>query len=462
MRSPFLGLVQASIAFVALAALTGLHDAAAQDGAAPARPATAQASVSYQEWFTDEAMRIDLFHAGATLDDAYSLDEVVWEPVWPGTRVHLIDPFKFGSYRFRVRDAASGKELFSQGYATLFDEWTGTDEAKAGVRRSMSESVRFPWPRKPVLVQIDRRDKKTGVFQQMYELVVDPASHQISRARPFSSFEVVDLNAGPAPEKAMDVLIVAEGYSPDDRAKLRADLKRFAGLFLDYEPWKSNRERIHIRGIEALSLESGVSEPRKGLFRDSILGSSFNTFDSERYLTVMHTKRLRQIASLAPYDTLFVMANSGRYGGGGVYNQWSVFVSDNEYDDYVMLHEFGHHMGGLADEYYDSAISNDEDLMYPPGVEPWEPNISAFLGKSRHAIKWKDLILASTSIPSAEQSAPEDQVGLFEGAGYKAKGLFRPQKDCKMFHKGLVGFCKVCSRSLVSMLHYYTGEEVKP
>jgi hypothetical protein len=461
MRSPFLGLLQASTAFVSLVALTGLHDAAAQDAAAPARLATTHGAIKYQEWFTDEAMRIDFFHTGTTKDDGYSLDEVVWEPLWPGTRVHLIDPFKFGTYRFRVRDASTGTELFSQGYATLFDEWTGTPEAVAGVRRSMSESIRFPWPRKPVLIQIDHR-QKSGVFQQTYELVVDPASHLISRARPFSSFQVVDLNAGPAPEKAMDVLIVAEGYSADDRAKLRADLKRFATVFLDYEPWKSNKERIRIRGVEALSQESGVSEPRKGIFRDSILGSSFNTFDSERYLTVVHTKRLRQIASLAPYDTLFVMANSGRYGGGGVYNQWSVFVSDNEYDDYVMLHEFGHHMGGLADEYYDSAISNDEDLMYPPGVEPWEPNISAFLGKSRDNVKWKDLILPSTALPTSEQGAPAEQVGLFEGAGYKAKDLFRPQKDCKMFHKGLVGFCKVCSRSLVSMLHYYTGEEVKP
>jgi len=459
MRSPFPGLLHTCVSIVALGALTGLHDADAQDAKTPPRAVASAPAVRYQDWFTDEAMRVDLFHTGAASEDLYSLDEVVWEPLWPGTRAYLLDPFKFGTYRFRLSDAQTGREIFSQGYATLFDEWSGTPEALGGVRRTMSESVRFPWPRKPVVLQIDHRNR-TGQFGKVYELLVDPSSHMISRARTFSSFEVVDLNAGPAPEKAMDVLIVAEGYSSDDKVKLRADLKRFAHVFLDYEPWKSHRDRIHIRGVEAVSAESGISEPRKGIFRDSILGSSFNTFDSERYLTVVHTKRLRQIASLAPYDTLFVMANSGRYGGGGVYNQWSVFVSDNEYDDYVMLHEFGHHMGGLADEYYDSAISNDEDLMYPPGVEPWEPNLSAFLGQSRDNIKWKDLLTASTSLPTAEQGAGDDQVGLFEGAGYKAKGLFRPQKDCKMFHKGLVGFCKVCSRSLVSMLHYYTGEEL--
>lgn len=443
-------------ALLAICLTAGIFDARAQQ--APAAPAPAR---TYEAWFTDAAMRIDLFHSGSAPGSAYTLDEVVFEPLWPGTRVHLIDPFGFGTWRFRVHDLASGTELFRQGYASLFDEWSGTPEAVRGVRRSMSESVRFPWPRKPIVLYLDFR-KKDGAFAEVFSLAVDPSSHQISRARPYADFEVVELNAGPAPQHAMDVLIVPEGYSRDDEAKLRADLKRFSRIFLDYEPWRSHRDRIRIRGVVAVSRQSGVSEPRKGMFRDSILGAEFNTFDAERYLTVLHTKRLRQIASLAPYDTLFVMANTGRYGGGGVYNQWSVFVSDNEYDDYVMLHEFGHHMGGLADEYYDSAISNDEDLMYPPGVEPWEPNLSAFLGASRDHIKWRDLILHSTPVPTPEGPVATERVGLFEGAGYKAKGLYRPQQDCKMFHKGLVGFCKVCSRSLVSMLHYYTGEAVTP
>jgi hypothetical protein len=155
------------------------------------------------------------------------------------------------------------------------------------------------------------------------------------------------------------------------------------------------------------------------------------------------------------------MVNSARYGGGGVYNQWSVFVSDNEYDDYVFLHEYGHHMGGLADEYYDSAVSSDEDSMYPPGVEPWEPNITALLGGRREAAKWHALIAPATPVPTPEGGARDGEIGAFEGAGYKAKGLYRPQKDCKMFHKGLVGFCAVCTRSLEAMLHYYTGEKIE-
>jgi len=212
--------------------------------------------------------------------------------------------------------------------------------------------------------------------------------------------------------------------------------------------------------VLAFSRESGPTEPRKGIFRDTILGSSFNTFDSPRYLTLMHTKTLRQVAARVPYDAILVLVNSGRYGGGGVYNQWAVFVSDNEYDEYVMLHEFGHSVGGLADEYYSSAISTDEDIMYPPGIEPWEPNITAFLGRKKEGIKWHDLIEPGVPLPTPERDEWAGKVGLFEGAGYKAKGLYRSEIDCKMFHKGLVGFCTACRRGLESMIDYYTGEDI--
>lgn len=434
---------------------------AAPSASAPARSGSPPETIRYEDWFGDAAMRVDLFHTGTASEAVYSLDEIVREELWPGTRRYLIDPFDFGTCRYRVIDSATGKEIFRMGYATLFEEWTGTEEAVAGIRRTMSESVRFPWPRRPIKLLIDER-QKNGEFKEAYSLAIDPSSHQIVRENRFADAEVIDLVDGPEPTRALDIVIVPEGYARDDEPKLRADLARFAERFAAHEPWASNRSRLHIRGVLAFSRQSGVTEPRKGVFRDTLLGSSFNTFDSPRYLTILHTKAMRQVAARAPYDNVFVMVNTARYGGGGVYNQWSIFVSDNEYDDYVMLHEFGHHMGGLADEYYDSAISMDEDAIYPPGVEPWEPNISAFLGKDRKGIKWNDLIDPKTPTPTSEAEADDSTVGLFEGAGYKAKGLYRPQRDCKMFHKGLVPFCRVCTRSLEAMTRYYTGEDRNP
>ena len=416
--------------------------------------------IVYDDWFTDEAMRVDLFHTGTATESVYSLDEIVWEPLWPGTREHVLDPFNYGAYRYRVKDAASSREIFRMGYGSLFGEWVTTQEAMDQVRRSMSESVRFPWPKKPIVLAIDRR-QPSGVFEEVYALAIDPNSHQINRVRKHQGFEVITLAESlqpREPSRSLDVVILPEGYAREDEGKLRADFARFVEAFLSTPPWTSLRDRLTLRGILAYSQDSGVTEPRKGVFRDTLFGATFNTFDSPRYLTIMHTKTMREVASLVPYDAVFIMVNSARYGGGGVYNQWAIFTSDNEYDDYVMLHEFGHSMGGLGDEYYDSAVSTDEDAMYPPGVEPWEPNISAFLGNQRDGIKWHSRISEGTPVPTPETESYASVVGLFEGAGYKAKGLFRPQADCKMFHKGLVPFCSVCSTAIQQMTFYYTDE----
>jgi hypothetical protein len=183
---------------VGLAAGAGVEPATARDATPCAAPSAqpTDTALRYDDWFTDEAVRPDLFHTGTDRESSYSLDEIVFEPVWPGTRRYMLDPFAYGTYRLRVTDAASGREIFRQGYATLFEEWMGTQEAAQGVRRTMSESVRFPWPRKPVVLHIDNR-QRSGAFRQVFSLPIDPGSHQISRAKPFGDFKVVDLAGAP-------------------------------------------------------------------------------------------------------------------------------------------------------------------------------------------------------------------------------------------------------------------------
>jgi hypothetical protein len=48
------------------------------------------------------------------------------------------------------------------------------------------------------------------------------------------------------------------------------------------------------------------------------------------------------------------------------------------------------------------------------------------------------------------------KVGAFEGAGYEAKGLYRPQADCIMFTRNEVGFCKVCNRAINTIVDLYS------
>ena len=219
--------------------------------------------------------------------------------------------------------------------------------------------------------------------------------------------------------------------SPEEHVTVFAQL-------LDQAPFAEHRGELAIRLVAAVSRESGPDEPSKGVFRDTAANTAFDTFDAERYLTTADMKTLREVAALAPYDTIVVMVNACRYGGGGIFGAYSIFSADSEYADYVLVHEFGHGFGALGDEYFNSATGIDEEEMYAPGVEPWEPNITA--QTIREKVKWRHLIDPGTPVPTPDTDAYDGVIGVFEGAGYKAKGLYRPTRDGKMHHKGLLPF----------------------
>ena len=415
----------------------------------------AQPEVAYAEWFTGQAMRVDLQHTATADSETVGLDEIAMEPLWAGTRRYLVDPFGYGKYRFEVKDIATGRLIFSHGFCTLLGEYQSTEEARS-ISRTMSESLRFPYPRKPVTVRLHSRDRQ-GKLHEIFKIAIDPASLQVKKETYHADLQVFDLHVGGKPENQVDLLILPDGYGEGEFEKMDNDAARFARVFFDYEPFRNHEDKVSIRMIAAFSAQSGPDEPRKSIYNDTAFGTSFNTFGAERYLTTADNKTMRRVAALAPYDIIVIMVNTARYGGGGIYNSWSIFAADNEYDEYVYIHEFGHAFAGLADEYFVSGGAYDEDAFYPSGVEPWEPNISAFIGGKKESVKWHEMIADGAPLPTPNEDKYAGAVGVYEGGGYKSKGLFRGFPDCKMFHKGLVPFCPVCVRSIERMIDYYTG-----
>jgi hypothetical protein len=437
-------------AILVLTALLAPHGGALADG--PGEQPV------YGEWFTDEALRVELTHFGTRGRESFAVEGLAAEPIWPGPRRYLLDPTGLGKYRARVLDRATGRELFSQGYCSLFGEWVTTAEAAAGAWRSMPEPVRMPMPRAPVTLVLEVRGDD-GVFAELQRLELDGTAYDVRRERTFG-FEVATLHdCGRPVEGTVDVLIVPDGYTEAEAAKLDADARRFTAVLLGEPPFDRHRERISVRLVRAWSRESGTDEPRKGLFRDTVVDTTFDTFRSPRYLTTANMLSLRRVAALAPYDTIFVMVNSSRYGGGGIHGSYSIFTSDNEYSGYVMIHEFGHGFGGLGDEYYSSATGYEDDEFYKAGVEPWEPNLT--IETRRERIKWGALIPPEVPVPTPDELRFDGVVGLFEGGGYQARGIFRPTRDSKMFHKGLLPFGPVSEAAIERVIAYFTGGDLR-
>ena len=180
------------------------------------------------------------------------------------------------------------------------------------------------------------------------------------------------------------------------------------------------------------------------------MNSCFYTFDLDRYLTTQDIKAINDYAAAVPHDNIIVLINSSKYGGGGVYNYYSGTTTGNELSPRVFIHEFGHGFAGLADEYYSSAVAYDE--FYPFSVEPWEPNITTMVNFDS---KWKKMIGKNIPLPTPSEEKFRNVTGLFEGGGYSAKGIFRPEMDCRMKSNGPKGYCSVCRNAIKEMIEFY-------
>ncbi len=458
-----------------------------------ARPATQ--TPGFDNDFTGGTMRVDYFHSGTATEERISLDRVLADGPWPGSRTRLVDDLNLGKYFFDVTDRETNRLLYSRGFSSVYGEWEETPEAKQ-MWRTFSESLRFPWPKRPVQVTLKKRGKD-GVFHELWATAIDPDSRFVVKAELKSPVRVWTVFQNGPPAEKVDLLVLGDGYTAAEMEKFHGDVKRLVGVLFDEEPFRSRKTDFNVRAIDTPSGESGISRPHAGVFRRPALSTHYSTFDSERYVLTYDNRTLREVASAAPYDFLLILVNERTYGGGGIYNLYSTAVADNGFANYLTVHEFGHNIGGLGDEYFTSDVAYETGAAEKP--EPWEPNLTALHDPKN--LKWKDLVDAGTPIPTPwdketfekysratqEQrrklratGAPEAEmeklfreeeeyetkllggmkfsgkVGAFEGAGYEAKGLYRPRADCIMFTRDKVGFCPVCRRTIERVIDQYS------
>jgi hypothetical protein len=408
---------------------------------------------TFDENFTSGSLRVDVVHFGTRSDEGIVFRRAVHESIWGGPTDPISPRFRAGEYTLRVRDLASGALIFERGFSTLFGEWRTTEEAVTR-RRAFEETYEIPFPKRPVELTVSAWTDSGGA-RPIVVIPIDPGEAAGQSGRGGPGREIIDLIVNGEPAHRVDLVILGDGYSRGEREKFLGDCRHVVGDFFDVEPLRSMRDRFNVHAVFVASAESGVDEPSKGIFRDTPFGLSFDTFDSERYCMTEEVWALHDALSDVPHDAIFIVGNSSRYGGGAIYNLYTAFSSDNEYGDYLCVHEFGHGFAGLADEYYMSQVSYND--YYPPGREPWEPNITALLDPGR--LKWGDLLEPGAPIPTPSADARyRDAVGAFEGAGYAAKGLYRPSVDCKMFSKGNKRFCKVCERAIIEAIRFYSTE----
>jgi hypothetical protein len=405
------------------------------------------AQVHFFDYFTLERLRFDYVVAGCDTSQKLFEYRFYREPIWGGLQINLIDTFLFGDMLLEVYDSLSGKLIYSKGYSTLFKEWQTTEEAKQG-ERAFFESVEMPFPSNTIYIKI--YDREAGlVFNELYSAYLNPTIASIAVQKQPRYAEVKSVRTSGSPSDKVDVVFVAEGYTMNQHDKFFSDVVRFDSVFFDWDPYKNFSSSFNIYAVFAPSEDSGTDNPTDTTWVNTVLESNLNTFNSERYLTVSDIPRLRNIVSGVPYDQICIIVNSDIYGGGGIFNLYTIFTSDNQYSEFLFHHEFGHAFVCLADEYYTSDVSYTE--MIDLKVEPYQPNITTSVDFSK---KWKVLIADSIPQPTPDSAYYENVTGLFEGAAYCAKGIYRSSRDCSMKSIRNNAFCRVCKEAIIKKIQF--------
>ena len=474
--------------------------------------APASAQVPFDDFFFDQTLRIDLYQAGDARDETATIHQIYQEGIWPESKTGLIPPFDYGRYVYKLYDVASNQLIFSRGFDTMFAEYKTTSPALAGVKRVFQRSVRIPLPKRPVLFVVERRDKR-HLLHPLFDQVIDPADYHIIRETPAAGDSVFEVQQTGDPHSRVDFVFLAEGYTAGDKDKFKSDLERLTDYLFSVEPYNSLKERFNIRGVFRPSAEQAMDEPRQRQYKKTVLNASFNAFDLDRYMLIEDDHRMHEIAGQVPYDAIIILVNSKRYGGGSIALDYCVTTVDHPSSRQVFIHELGHSFAYLADEYYQSEVSYND--FYPKGVEPLEPNITALLDPAN--VKWKDLLAPGIGIPTEygkeeiealqadrqknrqakdiEEATKrgasakdvkrieekyrkadaalatkiaevrkryaelDDKVGVFEGAGYASKGLYRPMVYCIMISSPKDEFCRVCQQAIARMIDFYSRKD---
>lgn len=412
--------------------------------------ATLAKAQEFGRYFSDNTLRVNLILAGNSKSETIAVKDMETVPRWYGRRNHLGELPVEGNAQFELKDKKTGATIYRNSLSTLFQEWQTYPEAEA-TTRAFENVILMPMPKDTAILKIDLRNNRREVVASLTE-TVSPTDILMRKADcRHPEYEVLHAAADTA--RCIHIAFLAEGYTAGEMDKFVADAKTATEALFAHEPFAEYKDRFNIIAVKSASIDTGTSVPRKGIWKNTALGSNFDTFYSERYLTTLNLFKVHDLLAGTPYEHIIILVNTDVYGGGGILNFYNLVSTGHKYYKPVIVHEFGHSFAGLADEY---AYEQEQLSMYPGDVEPWEPNITTLT--DFHG-KWENLIKKGTPVPTPESSDPRKQrerVGLFRGAGYNLTDVYRGVQNCRMRDNATPDFCIVCRNALTKLIKFYT------
>lgn len=401
----------------------------------------------FNQYFENKTLRLDYIFGGNDKEQFILLDELASYPSWAGRTHHLGENALKGNGQVHVFDSKTNTLIYTNSFSTLFQEWLSTEEATQ-TTKSFENVFLVPFPKNKIkieLVLFDANGKKKNSL--IHE--VDPKDILIHRKGVEDVAEYEYVHRAKNDAKAINVVFVAEGFQKNEMDKFMSAVQTSVKEIFAHKPFDKFAANFNFIAVKSESKDSGVSVPRTNEWKKTAVESNFDTFYSERYLTTNRIKKLHDVLAGIPYEHIIILTNTDVYGGGGIYNSYTLTTTGHKDFKPVVVHEFGHSFAGLADEYFyeqdvlSDFISNDS--------EPWEKNITTLVDFDS---KWKKMLAKGTPVPTPLNEAEKYPIGVYEGL--KGKKIYKATPDCRMKTNQYSSFCPVCQNAIEQLILFYT------
>ena len=233
------------------------------------------------------------------------------------------------------------------------------------------------------------------------------------------SFEVVKLVDNGLDSQNVVLTILGDGFTAGEQDAFVAAARDLSNYLLGKHPFSSFRDKFNVYAIKVISAQSGAAEA-PGATVNNYFGSKFyfNGVTDRLLYPSYDSKVFELLDYYTPLcDMPVVLVNSTMYGGGG---GRLAAVSCNAAANEVLVHELGHSVGGLADEYWWS------------GYEA--PNMTRTSNPA--TVKWRTWLNV-------------EEVGIY--AHEENTSWYRPHQDCMMRYLNRA-FCEVCASELTRVM----------
>lgn len=250
-----------------------------------------------------------------------------------------------------------------------------------------------------------------------------------------------------------DLVILGDGFTEAEQGLFDEQAERVVATLGETAPFSEAACSMNVWRINVVAAESGIDDAAAGRYVDTELGVRRGVRvlnEVPRGFYSDDVEAIYEAAAAAPdFDGIVVLGNDFSPGGTAFGDFTIMGIGDTMTD--TVVHELGHSVGGLADE-YDCYFCDgtDDGRAYPAdGSEPGEPNVTAVLG--RENVKWAEFIAAATPVPTSDDDPP-GVIGEWEGGRYYAGGIWRPAMLCRMRDSSADSFCAVAEHHLAQQL----------